>query len=122
MKVINREEFLKLPAGTVYSINNCGGNLAGEIYVKECKPNQYKNDWLQNDILDTAAEITDNPADDYTEAINNKNNGLKYKLQFNSCCRNGLFEEDQTFIIWDIESLEGLVGKLLSCISRLKNS
>lgn len=95
MKIVNLEEFRKLPEGIIFC--KCAPDYLG------CP--QVKGKTLDADFV--CASLTDNIyfeshsgeiADIFDKAINN---GTEFRLDFDSFGRDGLYEKDQLFAIYD---------------------
>jgi len=110
MKILNRDQFLKMPPGTVYSkyepvffydieikgdsiYFNGGGNDFGCQHIKDAVDAGSSEDFA--DIL-LAAEET----------------GGSFKMDFDCQGRDGLFEDDQLFAVWEKEDVEALIKRL----------
>lgn len=109
MRIINRDEFLKLPPNTIFSkfdpnvfymplikLDNVGDN---DFYYTPISGDLYCN------ILDE---------DEVIEGMIRK--GEKAMLVFDTEYRDGLFDEDQLFAIWDKQDVKRLIQRLLLCI------
>lgn len=93
MKIIDRESFLALPSGVLYSkYQPC---LFGELSIKG---NTRSGDFNTLPIADTL--VSDQPAPE---------DGREFPDRW---CRDGLFEQDQWFAVWEKEDVETLTQTL----------
>ena len=108
MKIVDRKTFLKLPPGTLYakySSLGCWGDLAIKM-----DSTQY-DDWYQYSLLNGWGGI-DN-SDEFMDKVRRAERGeteLKNDLECES--RDGFFEEDQLFVVYDKADIEQLISKL----------
>lgn len=113
MRIINREEFLKLGAGTVFcKYVPCA---FGDLQLKCDDPGQYGNDFvtipLTGDIWIQGA----NNSEEYFEALTKAEEGkISIRADYEGSSRDGIFEEDQLFCIWDKED----IGRLISTLQK----
>ncbi len=105
MRIVKRDEFLKLPAGTVYQKYKPCVNFFEEICVKERTISEY--DFCHYIV----PAVLDADSNDYAPIVD-----TSAKLDFNSTVRDGFFEEDQLFAVWEKEDVSGLVTLLQTCL------
>lgn len=115
MKIVDRETFLKLPEGTVYSeFNPC---VFGELCIKGESIGSEENgfgSWCYQPIAD--AVETNGPGDiggqlfDLTE--DSLANGTSMKMDFDCSQRDGFYDEDQLFAVWERQDVEALIARL----------
>ncbi len=110
MKIVNREEFLKLPANTLYA--KCTSHHVGEPAIKE---ESTGNDWYYMDIGDLNTE-EDHSSEDYFDILGKMDKtGVSYPNDYSTLDRDGLYDNDQKFMIWEKEDLDNLIGLLNKC-------
>jgi hypothetical protein len=105
MKIVNREDFLKLRAGTLYSkYELCN---FGDLLIKG---GSLENDWCFQQIADAIeAGDTGEFVDSLAKA---KETGESVKMDFDCMGRDGMFEEDQLFAVWEDADVRGLIKRL----------
>ncbi len=109
MKIVNLETFRALPAGTIFLKYEpcCFGEL------------QVKGDTWEHDFLcgEMAAPIDANDTSDFVDKLEDaKTNGTSVTLDFDCYGRDGYFEENQLFAVYEKSDMEKLVAKLQECI------
>src|ERR1700744_101724 len=108
MKIIDRKAFLKLPPGTLYAKYRSLG-CWGDLVIK-MESTEY-NDWYQYSLLNGWAGC-DN-SDQFFDRVQQCEKG-EAELQNDLDCegRDGLFEDDQLFIVYDNTDIRQLISKL----------
>lgn len=110
MKLYTRQDFLKLPSGTVYSkISN--SKLMEGLF---CMTENLADDWLEQDLI---AECGfPNGIKDGIEAIEYqfelRDSFQEFKTDLNCSGRDGAFDNDDKFIVWDKEDKLKLIHYL----------
>jgi len=108
MRIVNRETFLQLPSNTVFvEYDNfpfeaicIKGDTVGEcdFYVQHILEVKCKDVGDQDNIL-TAAK-----------------NGATFQLDFDCIGRDGLFEEEQLFVVFEKSDVLMLIERLKKCV------
>lgn len=109
MKIVNLEIFRTLPAGTLFAkYEPC---VFEAISVKG---DTWEHDFLYEDIVNAI----DNTGsyDFYDKLTDAEENGASLVMDFDCCGRDGCFEDDQLFAIYEKKDVEMLVGKLNRCL------
>ena len=117
MKIINRNEFLKLPSYTLYSkYEPC---IFDDICIKgESMIWDSGNDFIYTPIADVVdSSSSSNFYDKLADAVDNKTS-LSVDLECGS--RDGLYDDDQLFAIWEKEDIQKLIASLNKCLEILK--
>lgn len=102
MKLYTREEFVKLPAGILYTRND-GHSI------------EIKGDWVSDDGSDWTCTTFGNTGDTgkvYLEMLY----GESYPIKLDYYGRDGCFEEDAMFIVyesWDLEQMKQLIERAI---------
>lgn len=109
MRIVNREEFLAMPAGTVFAkykpcifddLEIKGGSLTNDFYAQELSvPIKAASDHEFSDILYRA------------EA-----DGCEVELDFYNEYRDGLYDKDQLFAVYSKEDVQQLIKRLTDTI------
>jgi hypothetical protein len=117
MRIVNRDEFLKMPIGTLFSkYEPC---IVHELLIKgESLIWEDGNDFIYNPISDA---IKHGGSDDFANKLYDaQENGTNLTMDFDdNNMRDGCFDYDQLFAIWTKEDLKQLIDKLTSCLNNL---
>lgn len=109
MKIIDRKAFLALPAGVLYSKFN---PYIFESFAIKGVSWEDCNDFLS---LEIASAISVSSSEDYYEVLDDiLEDGKSVPVDLESFGRDGLFDDDQLFAVWeagDLESLRNLLTK-----------
>ncbi len=109
LKILNLEEFRKLPAGTIF--------LKYEPCVFEelqCKGDTWDHDFLSENI---AYNIENTGSDDFSgKLFDAQEYGISLKMDFNCRSRDGCFDRDQLFAVYEKQDVEMLISKLTKCL------
>jgi hypothetical protein len=123
MKILNRENFLLCPAGTVFF--DYKPQVFGGLSIKTCEPkplnrnNGYPDDFFRIDI-DTVLNVGElgrgESCGDTYEAISlleRAEAGEQVDLHFDGEGRDGIFDEDARFAVLDPEDVQRLIASLV---------
>lgn len=103
MKILNREEFFKLPQGVLYSEYE-PDDLFYNMFIKG---EQLKSDYVEMSII---GNIEANSSDERYETIDSaKENKNSIKLDFEKYGRNGMYDEEQLYALYEKQDLEDLI-------------
>lgn len=112
MRVVDRETFLALPAGTLYSKFQPDYFEAVEI-KGETTPTG-KDFWSQ----DISGAITFDDMFQHTEACDSMRvAGASVPMDFETECRDGCFDADQLFAVWEKHDVQALIIRLGRALS-----
>lgn len=111
MRIVNRKEFLELPIGTLYSkYEPC---IFGPLSIKYDSWKE-SNDFIYVGLNEfyhgDSSDSTDNKLDEM------ESTGINVPIDLNSSGRDGLFDDDQLFAVYDNDDIEHLISKLKECI------
>lgn len=106
MKIINRETFLALPAGTVYA--KFEPHMFGETCVKG--DTVAGVDWYYAGLNSPICTHNDTWAD--TILFNAMETGCSVSLDFETETRDGLFDQEQLFAVWESVDVRQLISRL----------
>lgn len=109
MKIVNRKEFLKLPENTVYS--KFEPNIFEYIQIKGESIEDI--DWFFQPITDSIEVEGSYPAIHLDKAIKT---GKSINMDFNLQERDGCFDQDQLFAVWEKEDVIQLIARLSRCL------
>jgi hypothetical protein len=108
MKIVNRKTFLSLPSGTVYCKYNLTGNFE-ELAVKESESGEYGNDWVCTSLY---GDVEINNCDDFVDKMERYEKGEEFRFSHEEAGRDGFFDEDQLFAVYDQEDIKQLIDRL----------
>lgn len=106
MKIVDHKTFLSMPAGTVYSkYEPC----IFEPFCIKGKSISY-GDFFYQTIVDS---VKCRGSDEFHGLLDDsEKNGTTFPLDFDSQGRDGCFEVDQLFAVWDDSDVEALIARL----------
>jgi len=108
MRIVNRKQFLEMPAGTLYSkYQPC---IFHELMIKE---DSLENDFIHQQIA-TALENTGSN-DLMNKAAMLEAIDIDLPMDFDCCGRDGCFDEDQLFAVWSDDDRIALIERLQEC-------
>lgn len=106
MRIVNRKEFLSMPSGTVYS--HYVPQVADGLMVKY---ETLTNDWVYQDLLfNVAGETSEEASDTLTKA---EENGASFRLDLHCGSRDGMYDDNQLFMVYEKEDVKRLIKKLI---------
>lgn len=109
MKIVNREEFLKMHDKLLYQ-------KFTPLYFHDSlclKVENLDNDWT---YIQLNGEIDSDSDSDYIDKLNEYQLGKEFKFSMDTICRDGCFDESQLFAIYDKDDIIQLVKKLINII------
>lgn len=108
MKIVNRETFLSLPAGTVFSkYSPC---IFGDLCIKG-DTLDHCDDFLYQGIVD---EIEAGGMGEFSMRLESATqHGTELAMNFDQMGRDGCFDADQLFAVWSAVDVMKLVKRLL---------
>jgi len=110
MKIINREEFLKLPSGTLFSEYKPCSFYGLLIKYDSCG----YNDYYENELI---GNIEMNSSEDFIDKlVIAEKERTSLKLDFDICGRNGMYDDNQLYAVYEKEDIKGLINVLKQCI------
>lgn len=105
MKIVDRETFLAMPAGTVFS-------KYAPCYMEDL---QIKGESLPDDFCyqGIADAIEHAGSDGFSDRLREAELlGQAVSMDFNSQCRDGCFDEGQMFAVWERSDVLALIARL----------
>ena len=108
MRIINKQEFLVLPEGILYSeYEPCA------FYGLKVKGETWESDYLEIDLI---GNIAANDSVDYIDRLDYAlENRTSLELDFDSDSRNGLFEDNTLYAVYEQKDLNELISSLKTC-------
>lgn len=104
MKLINLAEFIQLPSGTIYKKHS--GNAL-----------EIKGDWVSDDGRDWSSTLFAADCADSEDTHIGLMIGESYPIQVDMYGRDGCFEQDVEFLIyekWDLEQLRQFIDRAIA--------
>lgn len=110
MKIVDRKTFLSMPANTLFSkyepccfyMLSIKGEKAGD------------NDFYTNTIADS---IDSSSSGDFIDIlVEAQKTGCSIDMDFNTECRDGLYDDNQLFAVWEKEDIINLIKRLNECL------
>ena len=110
MKIIGRAEFLELPTGTLFAkYSPC---IFGDLCIKG---KSRANDFYAVALTDG---IKSDGTDDWIAAITQAEKGTVHiEMDFDTECRDGLFDQDQRFAVYSTEDTTKLIKRLQEALA-----
>ena len=119
MRIVNKQEFLAMPYGTLFShyqpVLIEGLMVKHRNFYIENKP----KDFLMENLIGNVECIG---YEDYgATVIDSHEKGGSFKLDFNCTNRHGSFDDDALYAVYEKEDIEEFIKKLEYCKSVLKD-
>ena len=118
MKIVDKAEFYALPEGTLYSDYEpfifSGLKIKQRTIYSEGKPIDFAYECLIGNVE------SDSSNQFFDILYKAKKENASFKLDFDCCERDGLYDENQMFAVYEKEDLDGLISKLNSIRSTCK--
>lgn len=110
MRIVDRKTFLAMPVGTVFA--KYDPSIIREPMVK------FDSSAFNGELIDFYyASLTDEvdcsgsfERDGIMDAAEHE--GVPFALHFNTQCRDGMYDADQLFAVWDRDDVVGLIARL----------
>jgi hypothetical protein len=112
MKIVDYDTFVKMPQGTIYSTYSpCN---FGDIYCLEEVIND-GSDWFLSRMIN-------NPDDncDIQKCCTDMENGVSIDADFHCWERDGMFDYDRKFLVYETKDIEMFIEKLQDCLNKIK--
>jgi hypothetical protein len=105
MRLVNRKEFLSMPAGTLF----CKFNSPNFEELQVLVSSSGSNDFIASSFHDA---IDTRQHGNYTDAAFALEESGKIEMDFTDCTRDGLYEDDQMFAVWERADVVKLIERL----------
>ena len=110
MRIINRKDFLKMPAGTLFTkYKPC---VFGDMMIKG---ESLSNDFFCQQIVD--AVDCDNSEEFNDILLDAGENGTDFSMDFDCEMRDGMFDDGELFAVWGEDDVQALVDRLKETIT-----
>ncbi len=116
MKIVDRKTFLAMPAGTLFS--KYEPEVFGELCIKDESMPEI-NDFIYQEIVNS---IKCNGSFDMHLILNDaEKKGTSFQLDFDCTSRDGLFDSDQLFAVWEQNDVKALIDRLQEALNSYGN-
>lgn len=112
MRIVKREEFLKMSSDTLFSLYT--PQYFEDIMIKgdTIWPNDYRVQYIIEAVDCRSSE-------EFTEILcNAEENGTPFKMDFECWSRDGLYDNDQLYAVWDEEDVKALITRLNKLVNK----
>ncbi|RUT30864.1 hypothetical protein WG29040_23280 [Pseudomonas sp. PAMC 29040] len=116
MRIVDRKTFLAMPEGTIFA---------------KYDPSVIREPMVKAESIGSEGELFDFRYTSLTDEVDCSGSferdgimdlaeieGTPFALHFNTQCRDGLFDADQLFAVWDRDDVEGLISRLQSALAQ----
>ena len=112
MRIVNREEFLKMPQNTVFS--KYIPYVFGQLFIKDESIGSDGFDFYYSQIADAIDCKSSTDFDDLLDKAK-RDSTLSLRMDFEGLGRDGCFEDDQLFAVFEKEDVAKLINRLKEC-------
>lgn len=115
MKILNRSQFMELPSGVLYQKYEpqCFGELA-------IKWDSLTTDFVSVDV--SATSFVAQCSNNWAELIDGAQyEGKSVAIDFDCASRDGCFDQDQLFAVWELADVKHLMATLGGLIDKYPN-
>lgn len=109
MKIVDRKTFLTYPSNTLFCVYEPSGNF-GLIQIKTCDPGFWGDDFVTSEINGWLSDCHN--SNEYSEKVDKAENGEEFRFDLESSTRDGLYEANQLFAVYDNQDIQALIDKL----------
>ena len=111
MRIVSKEEFLQLPSGTVYAeYEPC---IFGNLSIKDDTVFSISNQPIDFYCLEIASSVESSGSEEFFERVEAmENNGKSFPIELDVTCRDGCFDDDQLYAVWEEEDVQSLITVL----------
>jgi hypothetical protein len=107
MRIVNREQFLKLPAGTLFS--KYEPTIFGDLSIKDDTCDGV-DDFFYISIADA---VDANGTEGFVDTLDRaEKEGSSFSLDLETVSRDGLFDKGQLFAVWESQDVNMLIARL----------
>jgi hypothetical protein len=107
MKIVSREQFMKLPAGTLFSYY--APCYFRDLAIKDSSPDEWGTDFIKSDLI---GEVDSEGSDDFQEKCERMEKGESFPADYEITGREGLFDDKQLYAIYEKADVEKLIERL----------
>jgi len=118
MKLYNRNEFIKLPANTIYSRvdDRISSKICHGLFCK-ISGDEWDVDWIEQDLIGEgkAPDHLTSGIDIVDYVLAKRDNFESFDLDYNLAGRDGLFNDKDAFVVWEKKDIRKLIDYLKTC-------
>lgn len=107
MRIVNRAEFLKLPAETVFCRYSTLGDF-GAIEIKTQWGGFLDDDFESQQLF----EVDTEDSGEFAETMIKAEQGEPVKLHFATSSRDALFDDQQLYAVFEKDEIREMIGRL----------
>ena len=111
MKILNRQQFLDTPAGTLFSYND--GDTFYDLNVKTSDKEHWETDFIFFNLI---GSFEYKNSGEYDTVIDNLVSGASIPAVFYNTSREGLFDKEQLFLVYDKDDIAKMISVLLELL------
>ena len=111
MRIVSRDQLLKLPPNTLYCTYE--PSVFGELLIK-METLDTGNDWIYQDISSSLDCLGSNDLFDKLWEAEEK--GISLDMNFHLTGRDGCFDYDQLYVVYEQKDIKQLIDRLKECI------
>lgn len=118
MKIVNREDFLKLPPHTLYCKYEPLLLPRDTLQIKldTCIDSEGKGfDWFLRSIVYIES---DSQEDFHSKMTKMEVEGCSYPLDCDDMIREGAFEDNQLYLVYEDDDVKALIEELTKCLTK----
>lgn len=104
-KIVDRSEFLLLPEDIVF--RKYTPSVKDDIEIKGCSIG--RNDYSVQMLTSVEGQ--------YCDTMDKADEGEEFNFDLDCQGRDGLFDDDQLYVIYSVEDIKNLIGRLSQCIN-----
>jgi hypothetical protein len=101
MRIVNRTTFLALPANTLFCLYGDGNGQGNDLGCLSVKHQSLETDWIES----YTTWVSGNDSSEIFDAQERAEQGESVKLDMLCAGRNGMFDDEQLFMIYEIDDL-----------------
>ena len=122
MKLYKKQDFIELPEMTIYSKVPEHFELCEGLFCKTSRVGEYQNDFVEQDLISEGGFPND--INDGMEAlmhqIDLRDNFKDFKTDLECAGRDGMYQDEDTFVVWDKEDIIKLRDYLNVALEKIK--
>lgn len=107
MKIVTRDEFMKLPIGTIWSYYE--PSYFRQLNIKVSDKTEWENDFLVNYLIGAVKHYS---SEEFFDNCKEMKNGESLPVDFWLTGREGLFDDKQLFAIYEDDDVKMLIKRL----------
>lgn len=119
MRIVNKDEFYSLPDGTVYA--EYDPIVFEGLYIKLKTLKDINNNPIDYYYIHLLGNIDAQSSSDEADImIEAEETGKSFKLDFECVSKDGMYESEGLFAIYEKEDIEKFINSLQTCLKKLR--